>query len=107
MRRSPVNDGALDELILAGRRLAAIKSFRVATGASLLAARDAINERTRALRAAGHVPRSYRMPLPFVDRAKIVLVIGILSVALCALLALCIITCCAVVQANSNHHPIR
>jgi len=83
-RRSAGNDGALDDLILAGRKIAAIRAYRLATGASLIVARDAIDARTAALRAAGHEPVSLR--LSPAERARFIAVL-VMGVALCAVFA--------------------
>ena len=86
MRRSIGNDGALDDLILAGRKIGAIKAYRLATGASLIAARDAIDARTAALRAAGRQPLPHR--LSFGDYVRIAFILGIIGLALAALFGL-------------------
>jgi len=83
-RRSAGNDGALDDLILAGRKIAAIKAYRLATGASLIAARDAIDMRTAALRAAGREPASLR--LSPAERARFIAVL-VMGVVFCAVFA--------------------
>jgi hypothetical protein len=101
MRRSIGNDGALDDLILAGRKIGAIKAYRLATGASLIAARDAIDARTAALRAAGREPASLR--LSPAERARFVAVL-VMGFAFCAVFAFIIFGGWTLSHTNGTGH---
>jgi len=81
VRGSLPAEEAFDDLILAGRKLAAIKAYRLATGAPLRAAKGAIEARTAALRAAGREPRSLRLSPAERARFIAVLVMGVVFFA--------------------------
>ncbi len=84
MRGPVAAEGAFDDLILAGRKLAAIKAYRSATRASVADARDAIEGRTAALRAAGREPVSLR--LSPAERARFIAVL-VMCFVFCAVFA--------------------
>jgi len=95
----------LDDLILAGRTIAAIKAHREATGVSLSAARAAIEQRAATLRAAGRQPLPRR--LTFGEWIRVVFIFGIIGVVLCALLVFVIVMGMALAQAIVNPHASR
>jgi hypothetical protein len=84
MGRAAETGDEFDALILAGRKLAAIKAYRLTTGASLDTARKAVEARAATLRAAGH--QLLTPQLTPAERARFVAVL-VMGVVFCAVFA--------------------
>jgi hypothetical protein len=70
-------DAEIEQDLIAGRKIGAIKRYREATGASLFVAKQTVDERERLLRQSGRLPAKN----PISIKGPVFIIVGVFVVA--------------------------